>query len=285
MTTIWAGLSIGAVYALVAVGYNIVFAASGTFNFAHAQLMMVGIFIAYAGLVTLKLPLLVVFALAAVVVAAVAAVEERVAIRPVTGTEGHLVTTVGMASLLDGASQLIWGNQPLQVPFFGPAGVWQVLGGRVLPVELLLIVAALAIAAGLVLIGRRTMLGLALLAVAEDREAAQLRGVNVRRMALGAFAFSGLLAGLLGPLIGPKTFAVATLGSALALKGFVALAIGGFGSVPGGLVGGFAVGLVEASAGRWLGSAYADLSVFAMLLLVLLVRPTGLFGRVRERVV
>src|SRR6185369_9838602 len=133
------------------------------------------------------------------------------------------------------------------------------------------------------LIGRRTMLGLALLAVVEDREAAQLRGVNVRRMALGAFAFSGLLAGLLGPLIGPKTFAVATLGSALALKGFVALAIGGFGSVPGGLVGGFAVGLVEASAGRWLGSAYADLSVFAMLLLVLLVRPTGLFGRVRER--
>jgi branched-chain amino acid transport system permease protein len=128
-------------------------------------------------------------------------------------------------------------------------------------------------------------LGLALLAVAEDREAALLRGVNVRRVALGAFVFSGLLAGALGPVIGPKTFAVATLGSALALKGFVALAMGGFGSLPGGLIGGLAVGLIEASTSRWLGSDYADLMVFGVLLLILLVRPTGLFGRVRERMV
>ncbi len=285
MTTIWAGLAIGAVYALVAVGYNVVFTASGAFNFAHAQLMMLGIFVAYAGTVTLKLPIVVVFLLAAAVVGVVGAVEERVAIRPVSGTEGHLITTVGMASLLDGASQLIWGNQALQVPFFGPAGVWQLAGGRVLPVELLLIVVAVVLTVALVVVGRRTMLGLALLAVAEDREAALLRGVNVRRVALGAFVFSGLLAGALGPVIGPKTFAVATLGSALALKGFVALAMGGFGSLPGGLIGGLAVGLIEASTSRWLGSDYADLMVFGVLLLILLVRPTGLFGRVRERMV
>jgi branched-chain amino acid transport system permease protein len=285
MTTIWAGLAIGAVYALVAVGYNVVFTASGAFNFAHAQLMMLGIFVAYAGTVTLKLPIVVVFLLAAAVVGVVAAVEERVAIRPISGTEGHLITTVGMASLLDGASQLIWGNQALQVPFFGPDNVWQLAGGRVLPVELLLIVVAVVLTGALVVVGRRTMLGLALLAVAEDREAALLRGVNVRRVALGAFVFSGLLAGALGPVIGPKTFAVATLGSALALKGFVALAMGGFGSLPGGLIGGLAVGLIEASTSRWLGSDYADLMVFGVLLLILLVRPTGLFGRVRERMV
>jgi branched-chain amino acid transport system permease protein len=285
MTTIWAGLSIGAVYALVAIGYNVVFTASGIFNFAHAQLMMVGIFVAYSGLVTFGWPLLVVFLVAAGVVGVIAGLEERLAIAPVRGTEGHLVTTVGVASLLDGVSQLIWGNQPLQVPFFGSAGVWHVAGGLVLPVELLLIVAAIVVTVSLVVVSRRTMLGLALLAVSEDREAALLRGVNVRRIALGAFAFSGLLAGALGPVIGPKTFAVATLGSALALKGFVALAMGGFGSIPGGLVGGFAVGLIEANAGRWLGSVYADLSVFAVLLLILLVRPTGLFGKLRERVV
>jgi branched-chain amino acid transport system permease protein len=285
MTTIWAGLATGAIYALVAVGYNIVFTASGTFNFAHAQLMMLGIFLAYAGFVTFRLPLVVVILAAAVVVAAIAGIEERVAIRPIRLSDGHLVTTVGMASLLDGISQLTWGNQALKVPFFGPDGVWTVAGGRVLPVELLLIVVAIAVTLSLLVVARRTMLGLGLLAIAEDREAAMLRGINVRRLALGAFAFSGLLAGALGPIVGPKTFAVATLGSAFALKGFVALAMGGFGSLPGGLIGGFAVGLIEALSSRWLGSAYADLTVFAVLLVILLVRPTGLFGRLRERVV
>jgi branched-chain amino acid transport system permease protein len=285
MTLVWAGLSLGAVYAIIAIGYNIVFTASGVFNFANAQLLMVGTFIAYWGLVEAKLPLLVVFVLDAAVVGVLAVLEERVAIRPIKGTEGQLVTTVGVATLLGGATQLIWGGQPLTVPFLSQNSVWTVLGGRVLPVELLLIVIAVVLTVALLVYGRTSMIGLATLAMAEDREAASLRGVNVRALALGAFAVSGVLAGVLGPVVGAKTFAVATLGSALALKGFVALALGGFGSVTGGLIGGLAIGLIEQYTDRYLGSAYTNLMVFAVLLLVLMARPTGLFGKVRERTV
>src|SRR5579864_5204231 len=103
MTLLLSALSLGAVYALVAVGYNIVFTASGAFNFAHAQLLMLGIFVSYWGLAVVKLPIVVVFALAAAIVAVVAGVEERIAIRPVRGIEAQLVTTVGAATLIDGA--------------------------------------------------------------------------------------------------------------------------------------------------------------------------------------
>jgi branched-chain amino acid transport system permease protein len=226
-----------------------------------------------------------VFLLAGLVVAVLAIAEERFAIRTVRGTEAQLVTTVGVATLLNGGTQLIWGSQPLTVPFLDSNHVLTVFGGRVLPVELVLIAVAVLLTLGLVYYSRHSMIGLATLAMAEDREAAMLRGVNVRMLALGAFGLSGLLAGAVGPIVGPKTFAVATLGSALALKGFVALALGGFGSLPGGLIGGLAIGLIEQLSARYLGSTYVNIVIFGVLLLILLCRPAGLFGRSRERTV
>jgi branched-chain amino acid transport system permease protein len=285
MTTIWAGLALGAIYALIALGYHIVFVSSNAFNFAHAQLVMLGVFLSYWGLVTLKLPTLVVLVMAGAIVAAVAVLEERIGIRTVIGTEGQLITTVGFATLLDGVTQVIWGGEPLQVPFFGPDKVWNVLGGKVFPVELLLILLAVLLAVVIALLGRNTMLGLAMLALSEDREAALMRGINVRALGVGAFAVSGAVAGLIGPVLGPKTFAVATLGSALALKGFVAMAIGGFGSASGALIGGLTVGIIESVAGRYLGSSFPTLMVFVALLAVLLLKPAGLFGTTRERAV
>ncbi|MDN5757533.1 MAG: branched-chain amino acid ABC transporter permease [Tomitella sp.] len=285
MTILWSGLALGAVYALVAIGYNIVFVSSNTFNFAQAQLMMVGTFVAYAGLVTWQLPVVVVVILAAVVVGLVAGVEDLVAVWPVKDRHTQLVTTLGVATLLGGACQLIWGSEPLTVPFLSYDDPIGFLGGRTYPVELALIAAAILLVILLSWFGKRTVMGLALMGISEDREAATLRGVNVRRLALGAFAFSGVLAGVLGILVGPKTFAVATLGTALAIKGFVALAIGGFGSLVGSVIGGFTVGLVEAFSALHLGAQYSSLMVFAVLIVLLLVRPTGLFGRVGERVV
>jgi len=285
VTLIWSGLAIGAIYGLVALGYNIVFISSGAFNFAHAQLVMLGTFVAYWGLTVLRLPVVLVFVLAGAVVAGAAAVEERVAIRTVRGVEAQLVTTVGVATLLNGLTQLIWGPQALEVPFFGSSRVLTVLGGRVFPDDLALIGVGIGLGAVLTVVSRRTFIGVALLAMSEDREAASLRGINVRALALGAFAFSGLVAGLIGPVVGPKTFAVATLGTALALNGFVALAMGGFGSIGGGLIGGFAVGLISSLTARYLGDQYANTMVFAALLLILLLRPAGLFGKFGERVV
>ncbi|MEU3270249.1 branched-chain amino acid ABC transporter permease [Saccharomonospora sp. NPDC006951] len=285
MTAVWSGLSIGAVYALVAIGYNLVFIAYTTFNFAHAQLMMFAVFVTYWGLVVAELPVLLIFLIAAAGIGLIALVEEFIAIRPVKGMHAHLVTTLGMATLVDGVTRLIWGDQVLKVPATGSDETLTLFGGRVSVVELTLIAVVIAITIALTGYGRRSRTGLALLAMAEDREAAQLRGINVGRLALGAFVFTGVLAGLTGPLVGPKTFAVATLGAALALKGFVAVAIGGFGSLPGALIGGFVVGLVEALSGRWLGSQFPTIMVFGVLILILMLKPTGLFGRTRERMV
>ncbi|MBM0125257.1 branched-chain amino acid ABC transporter permease [Pimelobacter simplex] len=285
MTLIWGGLSLGAIYAIVAIGYNIVFISSKTFNFAHAQLTMVGAFVAYTGLVTWDLPVLVVVLMAAAAVAVIAAIEERIAIRPVGDMHNILVTTLGASILLDGIAQLTWGTQPLTVPFFAGDEAFTLLGGRAYPVELFLIAMAVLIVVALGIYSRRSLTGLALLGMAEDREAALLRGVNVRRMAFMAFVAAGALAGFVGMFVGSKTFAVSTLGAALALKGFVVLAIGGFGSMPGTLVGGTLVGLAEAYASRYLGGEYANLAVFLILITILMVRPAGLFVRTKERVV
>lgn len=285
MTLIWSGLASGAVYALVAIGYNIVFVSSQTFNFAQAQLLMVGAFVAYSGSVTFHLPLWVVALMATAAVFLLAGVEERVAVRPVSAPDALLVTTLGVATLLSGGSQLIWGSQPLSVPFPGSSSVISLFGGRVYPFEIALVAAPIVLVLVFIYLSRRLTVGLALLGMAEDREAAILRGVNVRLLAFGTFALAGGVAGLVSLLVGPYTFAVATLGSELALKGFVVLAIGGFGSMGGTLVGGVIVGIVEALVSRYLGTQYSNLCIFAVLLIVLFARPAGLFVRTRERVV
>lgn len=285
MTLILSGLGIGAVYAMVAIGYNVVFVSSKTFNFAQAQLMMVGAFITYAGIVVLNLPAILAALLAAIVVGALAALEYFAAIRPVRDPHNILVTTLGASIILDGATQLIGGTEPLRVPFFAGDDAINFLGGRVYPVELALIVVAVLLVVGFVIYGRVSLTGLALRGMSEDSEASQLRGTNIRRLAVAAFIFSGVLAGVLGMFVGPKTFAVATLGASLALKGFVVLAIGGFGSMPGTLVGGAVVGLAESVVARYAGSEYANLAVFAILIAILLIKPAGLFVRSKERTV
>lgn len=285
MTLLYSGLSLGAVYALVALGYNLVYLSSRAFNFAQAQLVMVAAFVAYTGLVVFRLPWVVAVLLAMAVLLAVAVVEERIAIRLVSDHHTVLITTLGFATLLDGAAERIWGSEALDVPFPGPEGAWSLLGGRLHTVDLALVVLAVLLVVAAHWYRKRFISGIAIIGMSQDREAATLRGIDVRKLALITFAVSGALAGLMGAFVGPKTFALTTLGASMALKGFVALAIGGFGSLYGGLLGGFAVGVVEQVSARYLGAEFSNISVFAVLMLVLLVRPRGVFGRVRERVV
>lgn len=285
MSLLFSALSLGAVYALVAIGYNLVFISSHSFNFAQAQLMMVGAFVAYSGYITFELPVVLVVLLAAVVVAVVAFIEERVAVRPVSDHQTQLITTLGFGTVLTGLASIIWGTEPLRVPFIFGDNVLTIAGGRVLPSELALIALAIGLVVLIVWFSRTFMSGIAVMAMSEDHEAALLRGVNIRAMAAGVFAVTGLLAGVMGVFIGPKTFAVASLGAALALKGFVALALGGFGSFTGGLIGGFTVGIVEMFAARYWGPEFSTLSVFALLILVLMLKPQGIFGKVTERAV
>lgn len=285
MTVIWSGLAIGAIYALVATGYNIVYISQKTFNFAQAALMMFGTFIVYVAMVTYELPWWVAAIAATVIIAALAALQERISIRPVNDSHNILVATLGVSIILQGVAQLIWGGEPHGIPFFGGETVVDFLGGRVYPVELVIIGITIAIVLGLVIYSRRSLIGITLLGMSENSEAATLRGVNVRRFAFWAFVFSGALAGALAIFVGPKTYAVATLGAALAVKGFVVLALGGFGSLPGVLAGGAIVGLTESLVTRYIGADVANISVFLILILILMIKPTGLFTRRVERTV
>ncbi|MCW2933516.1 MAG: putative branched-chain amino acid transporter integral rane subunit [Actinomycetia bacterium] len=285
MTTVLAGLSVGAVYALVTLGYNVVYIGSGTLNFAHSNLMTLGVFLAYWGLVQLGWSIVPVILVTAVIVALAAVSEERIAIRPVRHLQGQLVTMVGTATLITGIIEIVWGQQALTVPAFFSNAPTHLLGGAVLPDDLVLIGLAVVLTAALALGSRLSMTGLAALAASEDREVAQLRGINVRRVQFGVFALAGAIAGAVGPFLGPLTFASYTLPASLALIGFVALALGGYGSIVASSAGAFAIGLVQTYTSRYLGANYENLVIFAILIVVLLVVPNGLAGARRERMV
>jgi branched-chain amino acid transport system permease protein len=283
VTTIWAGLSVGALYSFVAIGYTLTYLGSAAFNFAQASFVVVGVYAAYLGLHTFGQPVLAVAVLGAAAVAVLAVIVERIAIAPVRNHEALLVTTVGAATIIDGVLERIAGDQPLAVPFFGSSHALNLAGGRVLPVEVTLIVVVIAIGLTLAIVSHRTLFGMAGLAVSADRDAARLYGIDPRKYAIGTFILAGLLAGAMGVIIGPKTSAYSTLSSGLALKGFVALAFGGFGSFTGATIGGLVCGLDEAFAARYLGPDYQTMAIFVLLVVTLLLFPTGVFGRRQRR--
>jgi branched-chain amino acid transport system permease protein len=284
ITSLYAGLGLGAVYALIALGYNLTLIASGVLNFAFANIVMVGAFIATWGL-TGGSHWLLVFVVAGVVCSAIALIEERVAVRPLkAGSHAELVTTVGFATIITGASQAIWGDDPIGVDLMSNKP-FEILGGAFSPVDLILLGSVIALTIGFAVFGKRSRYGLAGLGHAEDREAALLRGVNVRMLGLGAFLLAGLIAGVLGVVVGAKLGAQAFLPLILAIKGFIGLTLGGIGTFNGALVGGLLIGVLETMSAYYLGPVYSNLAVFAVFLVVLLARPQGMFGRRGMRLV
>ncbi|GAA2372108.1 branched-chain amino acid ABC transporter permease [Dactylosporangium salmoneum] len=287
MTIVWSGLGMGALYALVAFTFNVPLAASGVFNFAQPQYMMLGGFLAYEGF-RLHLPVIVTFALCLAVGAAIGLVEDRVAIRPFernTTSRAALVTTVGFAVAMQGVAYVFWGTTPKVVPLAGSGTTLDVAGGRLGALDLTLVILAIVACLGFAVLSQRTRWGLANRAATTNPEAAQLRGINVRGVRWLSFAIAGGLACGLGPVVAAQVTASVDLGNNLLILGFVALAIGGFGSYLGCLVGGFGVGLIQALGARYLNGDWAFILLFAVLVLLLLVRPSGLFGTKRLRVI
>lgn len=286
MTTLWAGLTMGAIYAIVAAGYNITLILTGVINFANAQFIMIGAFVAYWGLTQNDLPLPLVLLISMMLSALIGFLTERIAIRPLRNPGGHteLVTTLGVSTVIAGLAFVIFGPEPLPVNVV-PTETLNVLGGQVRLNELLIILVAVVATVTIHWWMHRSKLGLAGLARAEDPEAASIRGINVRRLAILGLLLAGAFGGLIGPLVAQKTFAVATLGLVLALKGFVAMAVGGVGSILGALIGGLIVGVVEAFAARAIGNDFGEIAVVFVLLAVLLARPTGVIGRGQVRLV
>lgn len=283
-SALFVGLSTGAIYILIAIGYNVTLTSSGVLNFAFANTLVLGGFIAISGMSAgLALPLVIL--ICAVVCALVSVIVERAAIRFMPlGSHAELITTLGAGTAITAMTTVIWGPDPLRLSLFRQQPL-DLMGGRVLPINLILV--GLPILFGLVLhwLMHRTRFGLTSRAQAFDREATMLRGVDVRWLSIAAFGIAGLFAGAVGPFVLMSTSASPYLGLELALKGFVVLALGGLGSQLGAVVAGFVVGIVEALVNFFVGPFYGDYAVFVVFVLVLLFRSHGLFGNRNLRLV
>ena len=288
MSTAWlqfiaSGLTVGAIYALVALGFAIVFNASGAINFAQGEFVMIGGMSAVTFLAMgMSLPLAIVLAVAASVI--VALLIERVAIAPArhAGTVTLIIITIGVSLFLRGLAQLVWGKGVHRLPGFSGEEPITLAGATLLPQSLWVLGgAALAVVALGAFYGR-TMMGKAMLATAFNRLAAQLVGINTRAVLFASFGLAAALGAIGGVLIAPIAFTSYDAGIMLGLKGFAAAMLGGLGSFAGAIVGGLALGLLEGLGAGFVSSAYKDAIAFVVILAVLFFLPGGLLGARRS---
>jgi len=284
--TLISGLALGAVYTLVAVGFNLTWLTTRAVNFAQGAFVVAGTFIAVF-CYDRGIPAAVTFLILVVVGGAVAALEYTVAIRPVEkrGDHAELVTTVGAMTIIQGVILLFVADDAQRVPSLLSEDLIELPGGRVSPADILLIIVALVVALGVHYWTKRSRSGLAAMGISEDKEAAQILGVNTLRFSYLSFIASGVLGFCAAMVIGPKTFAIVALAATLTIKGFIALAIGGLGSSLGALMAGLGIGIIELLIARYFGASWQNTAVFIVFITVMLIRPRGLFGEARERVV
>lgn len=278
---VFSGLTSGAIYAMVAIGFGVLHNTMGIVNFTQVDFVSLGGMLLYGVLIGAKLPAIVALPAAVAGVTLAGALVELVGLRP-SRSRNHLVLillTIGMSIVLRGAMQRIWGKNPLAVPPLSGETPLRLLGATMLPQAVwIFLFTALAIGL-LVWFFRRTTAGLAMRAVASNPTAAAVVGLRVARVRTASFALAGALGGLAGALVTPITTLRYDVGVLLGLKGFAAAILGGFGSFPGAIVGGLALGLLESLGAGYLSSAWKDTIAFLVLLLVLFLRPHGLLGK------
>lgn len=282
MSLLITALAIGSVYVLVALAYNVVYLTTNLFNFAQAGIIAVASLIAYSALSQWGLRIFPVLLLCAVAGLLITLVQYYLSVLPITARAADsqlwLVSTIGAFVVIEAAAQVIWGTEPAGVSIAALDRLVWLGDGSVKVAAFVALGAAILAAVGLDLWYGKSRLGKIFRATAADQSAAEVRGINTRRVAVISFAIAGTLAGIAGLIVLPLTFARADLGSLLVIKAFVAMAIGGFGSVRGALLGGWSIGLVETYGAQWVGVKYEPILVFALLIVVLLVLPRGLFG-------
>jgi branched-chain amino acid transport system permease protein len=282
------GLQIGAVYVVFALGLTLIFGVMKIINFAHGE------FFTLTGLAVASLvpPLreatgwpnwaaygCCFILMLAIMAAFGAALFKTVFARFARDSVGALIVTLGLSMLLQSIFSWWFGNAPRKVPPLVP-GTMSLLGGRVSYDRLIIFALAIVLTAGLWYFLQRTKSGLALRAVAEEREAALLQGMDEGRVMLAGFVIGSLLAAVAGGLIAPTTVLSPLIGADYLTKAFIIIIVGGTGSIPGAIVGGFIVGMIESLAGFYLDSTTALIALFVLVSAVLLVRPEGILGRV-----
>ena len=278
------GISIGSVYAIIALGYTMVYGIAKMLNFAHGDVIMVGAYISFCVTNYLGLPAIVSIVVAMGVCVVLGVLIEGLAYRPLRGTPSLtvLITAIGVSYFLQNAAQLIWGTAPknfTSVVTMKPIHLFD--GQLVITGEVLLtVVVSAAVMAFLTLFTSRTQMGKAMRAVSEDRDAAQLMGINVNQTISTTFAIGSALAAVAGVLLCSTVPTLQpTTGSMPGIRAFTAAVIGGIGSIPGAMVGGLALGVIETFSKKYISTDFSDAIVFAVLILILLVKPAGLLGK------
>jgi branched-chain amino acid transport system permease protein len=277
---LFSGVALGSMYALVALGYNITYATSRTVNFSQGQSVMVGAVVAYALYVGLGWPFVPAAIASLVALAALGVLVERVAVRPflASASIAWLLSTIAIGIIAENVAMVAFGKDARAFPSALTARPWHLLGAGVYPQELLVPVAGIALMALVELAFRRTLAGKALRAVAFSHDAAALMGIDVRRVITAAYALSSMLAGVAGILLAPLLNVSATMGTTIGLKAFAVAIIGGIESARGIVAAGILYGVFEAVIAGYLGTGVREILGFALVIVVLLLRPWGLFG-------
>lgn len=296
------GLVLGSIYALVALGYTMVYGIMGLINFAHGEVVMIGALVALSVIKLLAdsgLPgvLIVLIGLVAAVLVcmAVGFTIERVAYRPLRKAPrlAPLITAIGVSIVLQNLAMLIWGRNYHAFPPILPNGEHEILGATITSIQIVIVIIAAAVMGGLMLLIHRTRMGRAMRATAENPAIAQLMGVNINHIISLTFIIGSALAALAGVMVSANySIAHYYMGFVLGLKAFTAAVLGGIGNLAGAMLGGILLGLIESLGagyigdltGGFFGSNYQDVFAFLVLITVLVFRPSGLVGeKVAER--
>jgi branched-chain amino acid transport system permease protein len=278
------GLGLGSVYAIIALGYTMVYGIAKMLNFAHGDVIMVGAYIAFFALTRFNVPLIPGILIAVIGCTVLGVVIERLAYRPLRQAPSLavLITAIGVSYFLQNGAQLLWSSSTKVFPSVVPAGSVQLFGGQ-LSISYLTIVTILIcilVMVCLTLFISRTKTGKAMRACAEDKGAAVLMGINVDRIISITFAIGSGIAAIAAVLLCSTYPSLSpTLGSMPGIKAFTAAVFGGIGSIPGAFLGGLMLGVIEILSKAYISTQLSDAIVFTVLIIVLLIKPTGLLGK------
>ena len=277
---LFSGLTIGATYAAAAIGFTLVFNASGVINFAQGEFMMIG-GMAAVSFVQFGVPLPLAIALAIAIAAAIGMIMEKLAIEPAGDSEvvTIIIITIGASLTLRGIAQLLLGKSTRALPAFSGDRPISVLGATLLPQNLWILGTMALVVVALAWFFGRTRTGKAMVATSHNALAARLVGIDTKFILFLAFGLSSAIGAIGGVLVAPISYTSYDVGIMLGLKGFVAATLGGLGSGMGAVVGGLLLGLAEAMTAGYISSAYKDATSFLLILLILFLMPQGLFGK------
>lgn len=282
LRTLIGGLNLGAIYALIALGYSMVYGIAKMLNFAHGDIIMIG---AYSGIVivaSLGLPPLLAILLSCIICAILGVLIETLAYKPLrqASSLSVLITAIGVSYFLQNIALLIFGSQQKAYPSFGELGFIEFGGVKVDYITLITLCVTAAIMIGLNLFVNKTKTGKAMKATSEDKGAAELMGISANKTITITFAIGSFLAAIASAFYGATyVYIKPTTGSMPGIKAFTAAVFGGIGSLPGAMLGGILLGVIEQFAKVYISTQWSDAIVFAVLIIVLLVKPTGLLGK------